>query len=186
MGETLLLNKFFPIVDTWLSCKDIAEQSCAMVPRWRIFASLLRRAIPASRVQHVSDLHPKFGLKPHHVQLCISMVDIQSATAEIRRGKKKRRKKKKPQGKNIMSASATQGGHKYLMWTGNFTGVHISIQYHPRISINPVLNGLYIPVPMEIPWNIHGSHGKSRELRSPVLQYCNQCALFHRRKTSST
>jgi len=31
------------------------------------------------------------------------MADIQSATAEIRRGKKKeRRKKKKPQGKNIM------------------------------------------------------------------------------------
>jgi len=39
------------------------------------------------------------------------MVDIQSLTAEIRRGKKKERKKK-PQGKNIMSASATQGGHK--------------------------------------------------------------------------
>jgi len=37
------------------------------------------------------------------------MVDIQSPTAEIRRGKKK--KKMKPQGKNIMSASATQGGH---------------------------------------------------------------------------
>jgi len=37
------------------------------------------------------------------------MVDIQSAAAEIRRGKKDRRKK--PQGKNIMSASATQGGH---------------------------------------------------------------------------
>jgi len=36
------------------------------------------------------------------------MVDIHSATAEIRRGKKKRRKKKKPQGKNIMSASAMQ------------------------------------------------------------------------------
>jgi len=42
------------------------------------------------------------------------MVDIQSLTAEVRRGKKKKRrkKKKKPQGKNIMSASATQGGHK--------------------------------------------------------------------------
>jgi len=39
------------------------------------------------------------------------MVDIQSATAEIRRGKKEERKKKK-QDKNIMSASATQGGHK--------------------------------------------------------------------------
>jgi len=38
------------------------------------------------------------------------MVDIQSATAEIRRGKKNRRKKK-PQDKNIMSASAMQGGH---------------------------------------------------------------------------
>jgi len=56
------------------------------------------------------------------------MVDIQSPTAEIRRGKKKKKPqdenimvcpiiygdhKKKPQGKNIMSASATQGGHKY-------------------------------------------------------------------------
>jgi len=30
------------------------------------------------------------------------MANIQSATAEIRRGKKKDRKKKKPQGKNIM------------------------------------------------------------------------------------
>jgi len=33
------------------------------------------------------------------------MADIQSATAEIRRGKKKR-KQKKPQDKNVMSASA--------------------------------------------------------------------------------
>jgi len=42
-----------------------------------------------------------------------SIVDIQSPTAEIRRGKKK----KKPQGKNIMSASAMQGGHnKEHMW----------------------------------------------------------------------
>jgi len=39
------------------------------------------------------------------------MVDIHSATAEIMRGKKRRRKKK-PQCKNIMSASATHGGHK--------------------------------------------------------------------------
>jgi len=41
------------------------------------------------------------------------MVDIHCATAEIRRGKKERYKK--PQGKNIMSASATQGGHKKLL-----------------------------------------------------------------------
>jgi len=42
------------------------------------------------------------------------MVDIQSETAEIRRGKKRRRKmkKKKPQGKNIMVCPITQGDHK--------------------------------------------------------------------------
>jgi len=45
--------------------------------------------------------------------MCGSMVDIQSATADIRRGKKEeRRRKKKPQDENITSASATQGGHK--------------------------------------------------------------------------
>jgi len=38
--------------------------------------------------------------------MCRSIVDIQSATAEIRRGKKK-----EETGKNIMSASVTQGGH---------------------------------------------------------------------------
>jgi len=43
--------------------------------------------------------------------MCGSMVDVQSATAEIRRGKKEDRKKK-PRGKNKMSASAMQGGHK--------------------------------------------------------------------------
>jgi len=42
--------------------------------------------------------------------MCENMVNIHSATAEIRRGKKKERKKK--QDKNIMSASGTQGGYK--------------------------------------------------------------------------
>jgi len=47
--------------------------------------------------------------------MCRSMEDIHSATAEIRRGKKElrkidRKKKKKPQGKNMMSAYAMQGG----------------------------------------------------------------------------
>jgi len=32
--EILLHNKFFPLVDTCLSCEDIARQSCEMVPRW--------------------------------------------------------------------------------------------------------------------------------------------------------
>jgi len=40
VGEILLLNKFFfPMVDTCLSCEDIARQSCGMVPRWRFLAT---------------------------------------------------------------------------------------------------------------------------------------------------
>jgi len=67
VGEILLLNKFFPIVDTCLSCQDIARQSCGMVPRWRFLATFVGPAFAASRVQHISDLHSKFALGPHHV-----------------------------------------------------------------------------------------------------------------------
>jgi len=91
-----------------INYEDIARQSCAMVSRWRFLASFLRPVFPASRVQHISDLHSTFALR--HT-MCGSMVDIQSATAEIRRGKKEEYRRKKPQGKNIMSASVTQGGH---------------------------------------------------------------------------
>jgi len=46
------------------------------------------------------------------------MIDIQWPTAEIRRGKKKKKKEEERlieiTGQNIMSASATQGGHKKL------------------------------------------------------------------------
>jgi len=53
-----------------------------MVPKWRF----LRPVFSASRKQHISDLHSKFA--PGHT-MCRSMVDIQSAKAEIRRGKEK-------------------------------------------------------------------------------------------------
>jgi len=61
------LTSFFLIVDTCLSCKDIARQSCAMVPRWRFLTTFLRPVFSASCVQHISDLHSKFALRPHHV-----------------------------------------------------------------------------------------------------------------------
>jgi len=48
-------------------------------------AIFLRPVFPASRVQHISDLHYKFALG--HT-MCGSMVNIQSAAAEIRRGKR--------------------------------------------------------------------------------------------------
>jgi len=37
-----------------------------MVRRWRIFGEFLRSVISASDVQHISDLHSKFVLEPHH------------------------------------------------------------------------------------------------------------------------
>ena len=65
--DILLLNNFFPIVDTCLTCEDIARQSCAMVPRWRFLATFLRPVFAASRVPHISDMHSKFALRPHHM-----------------------------------------------------------------------------------------------------------------------
>jgi len=35
------LTSFFPTVDTCISCKDTARQSCATVPRWQIFGDFL-------------------------------------------------------------------------------------------------------------------------------------------------
>ena len=57
----------FPIVGTCFCCEDTARQSCAMAPSLRICGDFLDPAFPASRVQHISDLHSKFALGPHHV-----------------------------------------------------------------------------------------------------------------------
>jgi len=60
-----------------------------------IFGDFLGAAFPASRAQHVSDMHYKFTLG--HT-MWRSMVDIQSTAAEIRRGKEKDRKKEETTG----------------------------------------------------------------------------------------
>jgi len=57
------LTSFFQIVDTHVSSENIARLSCAMVPKWWFLCPVF----PASRVQHISDLHSKFALGPHHV-----------------------------------------------------------------------------------------------------------------------
>jgi len=59
----MLLNNFFPIVDTCLSCEDMADK----VERWCRNGDFLRPVFAASRVQRISDLHSKFALRPHHV-----------------------------------------------------------------------------------------------------------------------
>jgi len=66
-GRYCYLKSSFPIVDMCFSCEDIARQSCAMVRRWRFLATFLRPVFPASRVEHISDVHSKFALGPHHV-----------------------------------------------------------------------------------------------------------------------
>jgi len=85
-GGDIAALQFFPNADTCLTCEDIAQQNCVMVPIWRFFGDFLRPVFSASRVQHVSDLHLKFALRLY--TMCGSMADIQSAKAEIRRGKK--------------------------------------------------------------------------------------------------
>jgi len=50
----LLFDNFFPIVITCLSCEDIARQSCAMVPRWRFFASCISSQPRAARFRPAS------------------------------------------------------------------------------------------------------------------------------------
>jgi len=40
-----------------------------MVPRWRFLATFLRPVFSASRVQHASDLHLKFTLRPCREQI---------------------------------------------------------------------------------------------------------------------
>jgi len=44
--------------------------------------------------------------------MCASMVDIQTATAEIRRGENQEERNKQDENVGLMSTSATQGGHK--------------------------------------------------------------------------
>jgi len=65
------LTSFFPIVDTCLSCRDTARQNCGGGQ----MVNFLHPVFSASYMQHNSDLHYKFALRPH---LCGSMVDIQS------------------------------------------------------------------------------------------------------------
>jgi len=63
------LTSFFFLLSirAFLSCEDIARQSWAMVSRWRFLATFLCPVFSASRVQHISDLHSKFALRPHQV-----------------------------------------------------------------------------------------------------------------------
>jgi len=104
-GCPKLANRYQPLVGrSSLYYQDMWKRYCcltiffglsipALIPkiwpdkvvRWCQNGNFLHPVFPASRVQHISGLHSKFALGPHHVWKY--MVDIQSAATEIRRGK---------------------------------------------------------------------------------------------------
>jgi len=74
-----LTSYFYPC----LSCEDISRVPTTLCDGAQM-AIFWRPVFSVSRMQHVSDLHPKFALKPHHT-MCGSMVYIQYASAESMR-----------------------------------------------------------------------------------------------------
>jgi len=66
--EVLLLNQlvFWQSISA-LVAKIWPAKLVRCCPDGDFFASFLRPVFSASRVQHVSDLHLKFALRPHHV-----------------------------------------------------------------------------------------------------------------------
>jgi len=73
-------------------CALVAKILPDEVVRWCSDGDFLRPVFSVNRVPHVSDLHPKFALRPHHMWKYGRHPIIQYATAEIRRGKKKERR----------------------------------------------------------------------------------------------
>jgi len=69
--EILLFNKFFfqLLIDAVAYAKigHIARQKLCDGAQTGIWGDFLGPAFPASPVQHISDLHSKFALRPHHV-----------------------------------------------------------------------------------------------------------------------
>ena len=65
--EILLLNKFFPDSQYMPSLRRYSLIKLCDGARRQFFASFLHPVFPASHVQHLSDLHSKFALRPHHV-----------------------------------------------------------------------------------------------------------------------
>jgi len=83
LEDILLLNKFFSDCRYVPQLRRYSPTKLCDGAQTAILATFLRPVFSANRVQHISDLHSKFTLGPHHVWKY--GIDIQSATAEIRR-----------------------------------------------------------------------------------------------------
>jgi len=87
LGSPKLANGFQPLVGRSSPyCRDMCGRCCYLVNffrlsiralvakiwpvkvvRWCADGDFLRPVFPAIRVQHISDMHSKFALRPHHV-----------------------------------------------------------------------------------------------------------------------
>jgi len=67
-----------------------------MVPKWQIFGDFWVLHFQQAACSTFQTLHSKFALSP---TMCGSMVDIQSPTAEIRRGQKRKKEEEKNRAK---------------------------------------------------------------------------------------
>ena len=90
VGETLLFNMFLSDCRYMPQMRRYSPTKLCYGAQMANFWRFLGPAFPPSRAQHISELHSKFALGPHHVSK-YGTVDIQSATAEIRQGKKERK-----------------------------------------------------------------------------------------------
>jgi len=66
MEEVLLFSKFLRLSICALVAKILSDKVVRWCPDGE-FLAIFASCISASRVQHVSDLHLKFALRPHHV-----------------------------------------------------------------------------------------------------------------------
>ena len=116
LGCTKLTKQSQPLVTRSSPyCKDMWGRYCCLTSFFRLSIRALVRRYSLTKLCDGAQMASFWRF----FASCIfsePRVDIQSATAEIRRGKENRRKKKerkkKPQDENIISAPATQGGYK--------------------------------------------------------------------------
>jgi len=122
LKDILLLNKFFPIVDTCLSCEDIARQICVIVRRWQFLATVSCICCEpcAARFRHASEIRTK-------ATPCVEVWQT-SNLRRLRLGeeRKKEDRKQKPQGKNIMVCPIPLGDHNYRPHVLSYSRVNMT------------------------------------------------------------
>jgi len=92
-----------------------------MLPRWRLFGDFLHAVFSASRAQHVSDLHSKFKLRPHH----LSKYGRHPISDRWDYASKKKKKEEETTGRKyiwpaLLHRAAIKKHWKYLPWNYTF------------------------------------------------------------------